>query len=105
MVRWKHLHARLELMFKSHHTETRQAMKEKLLNFIDTTDHYETARLFGLLPPDGKFLPTLYVRTLADKLSSDLYEAKAILLGRMGRHDNALEIYVYRLQDFVKAEE
>lgn len=36
---------------------------------------------------------------------SDLFEAKAILLGRMGRHDGALEIYVYRLQDFLKAEE
>ena len=35
----------------------------------------------------------------------DLFEAKAVLLGRMGRHDGALEIYVYRLQDFLKAEE
>lgn len=37
--------------------------------------------------------------------TTDLFEAKAILLGRLGRHDNALEIYVYRLQDFMKAEE
>ena len=35
----------------------------------------------------------------------DLFEAKAILLGRLGRHDSALEVYVYRLQDFLKAEE
>ncbi|KAI0690617.1 hypothetical protein BC835DRAFT_1363553 [Cytidiella melzeri] len=67
--------------------ETRLAMKEKLLNFIDTTSLYEIERLFAQLPPD------------------DLFEAKAILLGRSGRHDNALEIYVYRLQDFIKAEE
>ena len=33
------------------------------------------------------------------------FEAKAILLGRMGRHENALEIYVYRLHDYLKAEE
>ena len=33
------------------------------------------------------------------------FEAKAILLGRMGRHENALEIYVYRLHDHLKAEE
>ncbi|EKM58191.1 uncharacterized protein PHACADRAFT_171437 [Phanerochaete carnosa HHB-10118-sp] len=65
----------------------RQAIKAKFLNFIDTTNHYETDRLFGLLP------------------SEDLFEAKAILLGRLGRHDAALEIYVYRLQDFLKAEE
>ncbi|KAJ3537551.1 hypothetical protein NM688_g6671 [Phlebia brevispora] len=67
--------------------DARQAMKDKLLTFIDTTDRYETGRIFALLPQD------------------DLFEAKAILLGRMGRHDSALEIYVYRLQDFLKAEE
>ncbi|KIP04390.1 hypothetical protein PHLGIDRAFT_109638, partial [Phlebiopsis gigantea 11061_1 CR5-6] len=66
---------------------TRQAMKAKLLQFIDTTSHYQVDRLFGLLPSD------------------DLFEAKAILLGRLGRHDSALEIYVYRLQDFLKAED
>ena len=33
---------------------TRKVMKEKLLDFLDTTHHYETARLFGLLPSDGK---------------------------------------------------
>ncbi|KAM5530078.1 hypothetical protein V8D89_016261 [Ganoderma adspersum] len=65
----------------------RKATYEKLLQFIDTTDHYSTDRLFGLLPSD------------------DLFEAKAILLGRLGRHDSALEVYVYRLQDFLKAEE
>lgn len=28
-----------------------------------------------------------------------------MLLGRLGRHDQALELYVYRLQDYAKAEE
>jgi hypothetical protein len=31
-------------------------------------------------------------------------EMKAILLGRMGKHDEALRIYVYRLQDYASAE-
>jgi hypothetical protein len=35
----------------------------------------------------------------------DLHEARAVLLGRLGRHDQALETYVYRLRDFLKAEE
>lgn len=39
------------------------------------------------------------------KASTDLFEARAILLGRLGRHDQALELYVYWLQDFKKAEE
>lgn len=34
-----------------------------------------------------------------------MYEAKAILLGRLGRHEAALEIYVYKLQNYVEAEE
>jgi len=34
-----------------------------------------------------------------------MFEARAVLLGRLGKHDGALEIYVYRLQDFIKAEE
>lgn len=35
----------------------------------------------------------------------DLFEARAILLGRLGRHDQALELYVYRMHDYRKAEE
>lgn len=34
-----------------------------------------------------------------------MFEVRAILLGRMGKHQAALEIYVYRLHDFAKAEE
>jgi hypothetical protein len=34
-----------------------------------------------------------------------MLEARAILLGRMGKHQAALEIYVYRLNNFAKAEE
>ncbi|KAI0073891.1 hypothetical protein K474DRAFT_1626886 [Panus rudis PR-1116 ss-1] len=67
--------------------EKRRELYSKLLDFIDTTTHYRPDRLYGLLPPE------------------DLYEAKAILLGRLGRHDGALETYVHRLQDFHKAEE
>ncbi|KAH9926823.1 hypothetical protein B0H21DRAFT_138019 [Amylocystis lapponica] len=67
--------------------ELRKNAYTKLLHFLDATHQYSTDRLFGLLPSD------------------DLFEAKAILLGRLGRHDSALEIYVYRLHDFLTAEE
>lgn len=40
-----------------------------------------------------------------DSRTSDLFEARAILLGRLGRHDQALEMYAYRMQDYLKAEE
>lgn len=67
--------------------EAQRVVYAKLLSFIDTTNHYRVDRLFGLLPTD------------------DFFEAKAILLGRLGRHNHALELYVYRLQDYTKAEE
>ncbi|KAJ7284535.1 hypothetical protein C8J57DRAFT_1669706 [Mycena rebaudengoi] len=59
----------------------------KLLKFIDTTDRYSIDRLYRAIS------------------SEDLFEARAILLGRFGRHDQALELYVYRLHDYLKAEE
>jgi Vam6/Vps39-like protein vacuolar protein sorting-associated protein 39 len=80
----------------------RQKMYNKLLHFIDTTEHYNAAGLYGLLSSQGKFL--LY--SLATLLLSleKIYEARAILLGRLGRHDQALELYAYWLQDYLKAE-
>lgn len=81
------LYLRMAIQAKKGDNEARKIAYTKLLEFIDTTSHYRPDRLFGLLPSD------------------DLFEAKAILLGRLGRHDNALELYVYRLQDFLKAEE
>ncbi|KAJ8516571.1 hypothetical protein ONZ45_g6127 [Pleurotus djamor] len=58
-------------------------MYAKLLHFIDTTKHYRIERLYDILSTT----------------------ARAILLGRMGRHDQALELYVYQLHDYHKAEE
>ena len=34
--------------------DLRKEMKEKLLSFLDTTQRYETDRLFGILPSDGE---------------------------------------------------
>ncbi|KAH9481762.1 Vacuolar morphogenesis protein 6 [Psilocybe cubensis] len=67
--------------------KTRKEVYDKLLQFINSNDTFSIDRLYG------------YVS------STDLHEARAILLGRLGRHDQALETYVYRLQDYLKAEE
>ena len=40
-----------------------------------------------------------------DSLNVDMFEARAVLLGRLGKHEGALETYVYRLSDFEQAEE
>ena len=33
------------------------------------------------------------------------YEAQAVILSNMGQHKQALEIYVFKMEDYVKAEE
>ncbi|KAI0322535.1 vacuolar sorting protein 39 domain 1-domain-containing protein [Amylostereum chailletii] len=72
---------------KTGNDATKDEIYDKLLHFIDSTSHFRVDRLFGLLPTE------------------DLYEAKAILLGKLGRHSSALELYVYRLRDYAKAEQ
>ncbi|KAH7925859.1 hypothetical protein BV22DRAFT_1064252 [Leucogyrophana mollusca] len=82
------LYLKMTLTAKKRKDENAQAsVYSKLLHFINTTNYYRPDRLYGLLS------------------SEDLFEARAILLGRMGRHEHALELYVYKLQDYLKAEE
>ncbi|KAF8071649.1 hypothetical protein FPV67DRAFT_1746459, partial [Lyophyllum atratum] len=67
--------------------DTKSQVYGKLLDFIASDLYYSVDRLYGALS------------------STDLFEARAILLGRLGRHDQALELYVYRMHDYLKAEE
>jgi hypothetical protein len=60
---------------------------KKLLDFLESSQQYRADRLLGRIP-DGK-----------------MYEVRAILLGKLGQHDGALQIYVYRLEDHARAEE
>ena len=59
----------------------------KLLEFLGASTAYRADRMLGRLP------------------SEDLYEVRATLLGRLGRHEGALQIYVYQLEDHRTAEE
>lgn len=36
---------------------------------------------------------------------TDLFEERAVLLSRIGQHDQALDIYVYKLKNYSMAEE
>ncbi|KAJ7800623.1 vacuolar sorting protein 39 domain 1-domain-containing protein [Mycena olivaceomarginata] len=78
---------KMTLSGKTRNDEDWSQHYEKLLKFIDTTDRYTVERLYSRIS------------------SEDLFEARAILLGRLGRHDKALELYVYQLHDYLKAEE
>ncbi|RXM97484.1 Vam6/Vps39-like protein, partial [Acipenser ruthenus] len=61
--------------------------RNKLLNFLEISSNYEPDRLISDFPFDG------------------LLEERAVLLGRMGKHEQALFIYVHILQNIRMAEE
>uniref|UniRef100_A0A3Q1JDJ5 CNH domain-containing protein n=1 Tax=Anabas testudineus TaxID=64144 RepID=A0A3Q1JDJ5_ANATE len=61
--------------------------RNKLLSFLDISTSYEPTRLISDFPFDG------------------LLEERALLLGRMGKHEQALFIYVHILKDTRMAEE
>ncbi|KAI8603875.1 vacuolar sorting protein 39 domain 2-domain-containing protein [Dissophora ornata] len=58
-----------------------------LLRFLDESKSYKAERILSRLPAEG------------------CYEERAILLSRIGQHDQALNIYVHRLKNFQAAEE
>ncbi|KAI9775511.1 MAG: Vacuolar morphogenesis protein 6 [Geoglossum umbratile] len=67
----------------------RTEWREKLLSFLRASQQYSLARSLGLIPRDD----------------SEFYEARAVVLSKMGQHKQALEIYVFKLKDHEKAEE
>lgn len=69
--------------------DERARWKEHTLNFLKTSGYYQASGALGQL----------------DKNTPNLYEARAIVLSNMGQHKQALDIYVFQLQDPVKAEE
>lgn len=61
--------------------------RQKLLQFLDVSLYYTPQKMIST------FLAI-----------EALFEERAILLGRIGRHDQALSIYAYKLNDPEKAE-
>ncbi|KAG8449632.1 hypothetical protein GDO86_016319 [Hymenochirus boettgeri] len=61
--------------------------RRKLLDFLEISDCYQPDQLISYFPFDG------------------LLEERALLLGRMGKHEQALFIYVHILQDTNMAEQ
>lgn len=61
-------------------------MYQRLLVFLDASQHYRANRLLAQIPSD------------------DMTEVRAILLGRMGKHEDALRLYIYQLKDHAAAE-
>lgn len=67
----------------------RTAWADKTLSFLRTSKNYQAYRILGQLTGED----------------AHIYEARAIVLSNMGQHKQALDIYVFKLQDPDKAEE
>ncbi|KAF4627324.1 hypothetical protein G7Y89_g10828 [Cudoniella acicularis] len=62
-------------------------LMNRLVTFLRTSKQYSLGKAFGNIP------------------RNDFYEAQAVVLSNMGQHKQALEIYVFKIQDFEKAED
>ena len=87
------LHQKLLLLYlaalKEHSTARDTDILDKFLQSLRESTQYSPNKILELLPNDD------------DRFD----EARAILYRRLGRHKEALQIYVYKLHDHLKAEE
>ncbi|EPQ27516.1 uncharacterized protein PFL1_05054 [Pseudozyma flocculosa PF-1] len=70
--------------------QQRSEVMAKLLAFLRRSSQYRPELILGRVP--------------ADDDDRDMFEARALLLGRMGQHEGALGIYVRKLKDLDRAE-
>ena len=80
--------------------------KSDFLEFLKTSKHYESWKAVRQFDREGRksMSPLLTFKAYLD-VDPDLYEARAIVLGNIGEHRQALDIYVFKLKDPAKAEE
>ncbi|KAK3343848.1 hypothetical protein B0T25DRAFT_309336 [Lasiosphaeria hispida] len=64
-------------------------LMERLVRFLKESRQYSLSRAFTMIPRDDP----------------PFYEAQAVVLSNMQQHKQALEIYVFRMQDYAKAED
>ncbi|KAJ0168342.1 Vacuolar morphogenesis protein 6 [Colletotrichum tanaceti] len=65
------------------------AAMDRFVQFLKTSSQYSLIKAFSLIPRDDPAF----------------YEAQAIVLSSMGSHKQALEIYVFKMKNYAKAEE
>ncbi|KAL2014463.1 hypothetical protein VTN00DRAFT_1988 [Thermoascus crustaceus] len=73
--------------------------------FKDEADYIESKHKFlALLKSSSQYSPAMML-DLLPREDPEFFEARAIVFSKMGQHRQALEIYVFKLQDYTKAEE
>ena len=69
--------------------DEKNELKGRILRFLQTSHHYEYWKILHAMPRDDE----------------DLFEIRAVILGNMGEHRQALSIYVFNMNAPEKAEE
>ncbi|KAK4184878.1 vacuolar morphogenesis protein 6 [Podospora australis] len=87
-------HNRLLQLFIKQLTQKEQgqewdSLMERLVRFLRESKQYSLGKALGLIPKDDP----------------RFYEAQAVVLSNMGQHRQALNISVFKMQDYAKAEE
>ena len=86
-------------------SETWTKLMDRMIAFLKSSQQYFLSKAFGLIPRDGKARDHSE-RGLANDVSDPyFYEAQAVILSNMEQHKQALEIYVFKIMDYKKAEE
>ena len=81
-------------------------LMSRLLEFLRTSTKYSLRKAFGMIPRNGTYLLlSLALAQANTETDPSFYEGQAVVLSNMGSHKQALEIYVFKLQDYDKAEE
>ncbi|KAJ6063644.1 hypothetical protein N7499_012324 [Penicillium canescens] len=83
------IHQRLLILYLDQLTSDKGEWKDKFLTMLKESEQYSPAKMLDRL----------------DREDPNFYEARAILFSKMGQHRQALEIYVFKLEDHGKAEE
>lgn len=88
------LHQRLVSLYLEELQDTtsstnQQELLDKFITLLRTSQQYSPAKTLGLLPRDDPLF----------------YEPRAVVFSKMGNHKQALEIYVFKLQNPARAEE
>ncbi|KAF9895047.1 Vacuolar morphogenesis protein 6 [Aspergillus nanangensis] len=95
------LHQRLLALYLDHLTKD----KTKEWQFSSEEERADCRNTFlEMLKSSSQYSPAKILDRL-DREDPELFEARAIVFSKMGQHRQALEIYVFKLEDYAKAEE
>jgi Vam6/Vps39-like protein vacuolar protein sorting-associated protein 39 len=75
----------------------RAEIREKMVKFLEVSEQYMPERALGRLSRSTSSRE-------CSNIDDEFLPEKAVVLSKMGQHKNALEIYVFKLQDYAKAE-